>query len=175
MKPFEAWRRRDFLRIGLVSGLYFIIPGWRPQKAEAVLKIGNIPPTITLIDLNGGHFRVPEIFKGKVALIHFWASWCPSCRKEMATLESAYLKYSGKGLLPCSIDIGESKEAALRYIKNMKITYPVLLDPSSSTVKPFGISGIPTCYVLDRGNVVRFKILGEVNGDGLDKIVRTLL
>ena len=168
-------QRRMLFRVWLAALAGFLISGWPPNKAEAALRTGDIPLKITLYDLKGGHFLLPDAFKGQVALIHFWASWCPACRTEMALLESAYHRYGGKGLLPCSIDLGESKEAALRYIKDMKITYPVLLDPSSSTVKPFGISGVPTSFVLDRGNVVRFKILGEVNRDGLEKMIRTFL
>ncbi len=139
------------------------------------MRIGDIPPKFILNDLKGNSFIFPGAFKGKVTLFHFWASWCPFCRKEMASLESLNRVYGAKGVLPCSINLGDGKEAALRYIQDIKITYPVLLDPRYSIVRPFGISGIPTCYVLDRGNFVRFKILGEANKDGLEKMIKALL
>ena len=108
-------------------------------------------------------------------MIHFWASWCPTCRGEMAALETIYGKYGGKGVIPCSIGIGEMKETVVSYLKNMTLSYPVLVDPLSSTVKPFGVDGVPTYYVLDRERVIRYRILGEANKEGLDKIIRTLL
>jgi cytochrome c biogenesis protein CcmG, thiol:disulfide interchange protein DsbE len=167
--------RRDFGRICLQAGFLFAMLGCLPRRAEAVLRIGNIPPKVTLNDLKGNQVTLPGDFKGKVALLHFWASWCPSCRPEMTSIESLNQVYSAKGVFSCSINLGESKEAALRYIKDIKITYPILLDPGSSTVKPFEISGIPTCYILDRENGVRFKILGRTNRDSLEKMIRTLL
>jgi cytochrome c biogenesis protein CcmG, thiol:disulfide interchange protein DsbE len=167
--------RRHFGKICIETGFFFTVLGGLLYRAEAALRIGDIPPKFILSDLKGNPFTFPGAFKGKVALFHFWASWCPFCRTEMASLESLNRVYGSKGLSPCSINLGDGKEAALRYIQDIKITYPVLLDPSSSMVRPFGLSGIPTCYVLDRGNVVRFKILGEANKDGLEKMIRTLL
>jgi cytochrome c biogenesis protein CcmG, thiol:disulfide interchange protein DsbE len=167
--------RRAFGRICLQAGLFFTLFGWLPLRAEAVLRLGDKAPKVTLKDLKGNQVALPNDFKGKVALLHFWASWCPSCRPEMTSIESLKQVYGAKGVFPCSINLGESKEAALRYINDIKITYPVLLDPGSLTVKPFGISGIPTFYILDRENVVRFKILGRADRDSLEKMIRTLL
>lgn len=168
-------RRRDFIRTGVAAGLALVAPGWLSSRAEAALRIGDRPPESTLNDLKGNPFNLPGAFKGKVALIHFWASWCPSCRKEMVLLETIHQHYGPKGILPCSIDVGETKEAAQQYLRNVKITYPVLLDPRSSTARQFGISGIPTSYVLNRENIIRFKILGEPNQEGLDRIIKGLL
>jgi cytochrome c biogenesis protein CcmG/thiol:disulfide interchange protein DsbE len=156
-------------------GLGIIIPGWMPRRLEAAFRMGDAPSSFTLSDLRGNSITIPSDFAGKAALIHFWASWCPTCLGEMKALESIYSQYGGKGVIPCSIGIGEKKETALRYLKNVTISYPVLLDPGSSTRRPFGVAGIPTYFVLDRGGVIRHKILGKADPEGLDKIVRSLL
>jgi cytochrome c biogenesis protein CcmG, thiol:disulfide interchange protein DsbE len=151
------------------------IPAWMSPRAEAALRAGDVPPAFTFSDLKGSSVVVPSDFKRQVVVIHFWASWCPTCRGEMEALNSLYGKYRGKGVTPCSIGIGEKKETAVSYLKNMTISYPVLLDPGSSTRKPFGIAGIPTYFVLDRESVIRHKILGKADPEGLDRIVRSLL
>ena len=142
---------------------------------EAAFRVGDVPSRVTLSDLKGNSVVIPSDFRGQVVLIHFWASWCPTCRGEMTALESLYGEYGGKGVIPCSIGIGEKRETAVSYLKNMTISYPVLLDPDSSTRKPFGVAGIPTYFVLDREGVIRHKILGKADPEGLDKIVRSLL
>jgi thiol-disulfide isomerase/thioredoxin len=157
------------------AGVGLVIPGWLPRRAEAAFRVGDVPSRITLSDLRGNSVIIPSDLAGQVVLIHFWASWCPTCRGEMKTLESLYEKYRGKRVTPCSIGIGEKKETAVPYLKNMTISYPVLLDSGSSTRKPFGIAGIPTYFVLDRESVIRHKILGKADPEGLDKIVRSLL
>ncbi len=171
----EKPSRRLFLQVAALTGLNLIISGVIPRRSQAAFRVGDVPPAVTLSDLRGNSVVIPSGFKGKIALIHFWASWCPTCRGEMATLESIYRRYGLKGVIPCSIGIGEKRETAISYLNNMSISYPVLLDPTSSTVKRFGVSGVPTCYVLDRENVIRQRILGEADKEGLDKTIRTLL
>ncbi|MHB8770460.1 MAG: TlpA family protein disulfide reductase [Syntrophales bacterium] len=134
-----------------------------------------MPSRVSLRDLRGNRVVIPSDFKGRVVLIHFWASWCPTCRGEMATLESLYGTYGAKGVTPCSIGIGEKRETALAYLENMTVSYPVLLDPDSAARKPYGIAGIPTYFVLDRVGVIRHRILGKAVREGLEKIVRSLL
>jgi cytochrome c biogenesis protein CcmG/thiol:disulfide interchange protein DsbE len=167
--------RRDFLKKGVAAGLGLILLDGLPQRAEAVLRIGDIPPKMALNDLNGKPVNLPIDFKGKVSVLHFWASWCTTCRSEIAILTALHDKYGEKELYPCSIDVGETKEAALSYIRDIKVSHPILLDPSSSTARQFGVSGIPTFYLLNRENVIRYRILGEISRDGLERIVRTLL
>jgi cytochrome c biogenesis protein CcmG, thiol:disulfide interchange protein DsbE len=167
--------RRLFLNTAAVIGLGFIIPLCLPCWAEAAFRLGDVPSTLVLNDLKGNSIVIPTDFKGKVALLHFWASWCPTCRAEMMALEAIYVKYGSKGGATCSIGIGEKKETALSYIKNMGISYPVLLDPDKSSRKPFGISGIPTYYILDREGLLRHRILGEAGKGGLENILGALL
>jgi cytochrome c biogenesis protein CcmG/thiol:disulfide interchange protein DsbE len=167
--------RRFFLRMIAAAGVGLIIPGWLPRRVEAAFRVGDVPSRVILSDLKGNSFIIPSDLTGKVALIHFWASWCPTCRGEMKILDSFYVKYGGKGVTPCSIGIGEKRETAVSYLKNMTISYPILLDSGSSTRKPFGIAGIPTYFVLDRESVIRHRILGKADPEGLDRIVRSLL
>jgi cytochrome c biogenesis protein CcmG/thiol:disulfide interchange protein DsbE len=157
------------------AGVSFAIPAWIPLRVEAAVRVGDIAPKFTLSDIKGNRVEIPSCFRGKVAVIHFWASWCPTCRGEMKALELLYGTYGEKGVTPCSIGIGEKKETAASYLKNLTISYPVLLDPGSSTRKPFGVAGIPTYFVLDREGAIRNKILGKADPKGLDRIVRSLL
>jgi cytochrome c biogenesis protein CcmG, thiol:disulfide interchange protein DsbE len=167
--------RRTFLRIIAATGIGLTVPGLMPLQVEAALRVGDVPPKFTLSDITGKVVEVPSCFRGKVAVIHFWASWCPTCHGEMTALESLYGKYGGKGVTPCSIGIGEKRETAVSYLRNMAVSYPVLLDPDSSTRKPFGIAGIPTYFVLDREGAIRHKILGKADPKGLGRIVGSLL
>jgi len=71
--------------------------------------------------------------------------------------------------------MGEGREGALAYMGSLQITYPILLDRKSTLLKPYGIAGIPTTYVLDRRSVVRHRILGKIEGEGLSRMIEALL
>lgn len=167
--------RRHLLNLALRAGLGLFLFGWLNKEAEAVLRVGDILPRVVLSDLKGNTVALPADFKGRVAVLHFWASWCPSCRAEMVALEDLYRAYGHRGLVPCSIDVGEGQSAALSYVRDLKISYPILLDPRSQTVKPFGVSGVPTFYFLDRQGALRLRVLGEANRAGLERAIRLVL
>jgi peroxiredoxin len=168
--------RRGVAKPSLLSVLVLLVLAALPVQAlQAATGVGNILPPATLTDLKGTEVRIPSDFRGKVLLIHFFATWCTYCPKEIAALESLYGKYGDKGLVPCSIDVGESKEKVASFAGSQRISYTLLLDPSSSVAKQYGVTGIPTTYVLDRTGIVRFRIIGEITLEGLEKILRTLL
>jgi len=168
-------RRRDFLRAAAAAGLGLVLPGMTSCGKEAALRIGDVPPAATLTDLHGNPIVLPSAFLGSVAVIHFWASWCPLCRAEMSLLESLFIRHDRKGVIPCSVGVGEHRETAEAYLGSAKPTYPVVLDRKSALVKPYGIAGIPTTYVLDRRNRIRHRILGKIEGEGLSRMIGSLL
>jgi peroxiredoxin len=142
---------------------------------QAAPRSGDILPKASVIDLKGANVTIPDAFKGKVAVVHFFATWCTYCPKEVTALGALYTKYRDKGLIACSVDVGESRNEVASFAQEQRVFYPLLLDPSSSAAKQYGVTGIPTTYILDRSGVIRFKILGEITLEGLDRIVRTLL
>jgi len=50
-----------------------------------------------------------DLFKGKVTLVNFWATWCAPCRAEMPALDALHAKYADQGFQVATInlDIGE--------------------------------------------------------------------
>lgn len=152
-----------------------MIPEWLPRRADAAVRVGDALPRGALNDLRGNSITLPADLKGKVALIHFWASWCTSCRPEMLALDSLYKQYKEKEVLPCSINVGESREAVESFVRGQMISYLVLLDSKSLFAQQCGVLGIPTTYLLSREGIIRFRIIGEISRNGLEKIIKTLL
>ncbi|MFB3884237.1 MAG: TlpA family protein disulfide reductase [Thermodesulfobacteriota bacterium] len=171
----EVLSRRDLWKFCMkVAGTFLLPVAFWPAAAEASLRVGDTLPTVSLPDLKGNKITLPSDFPGKVILVHFWASWCSFCIKEMVAIESIYNSYGGKGLIPFSINVGENRGAAESYLANMRVSYPVLLDSTSGTARQYGVTGIPTTFLCDRKGVIRFKVLGEVNQEGLKRILSSL-
>lgn len=167
--------RRCFLQAVAAAVAGLALSGWLPAPLAAAFRAGDVPSRFPLSDLQGNRVVVPSEYGGRVLLIHFWASWCPACRGEMAALEGLFGRHGAKGFVPCSIGLGEKRETAAAYLRCREVSYPVLLDPDSQTRRPFGLTGIPTCFVLDRRGVIRHKIVGVADGGRLEKLLLSLL
>ena len=82
-------------------------------------------------------------FKGKVVILNFFATWCPPCRAEIPELNKLYRLNKEKGLmvLGVSLDMDQPPQGLTTFVKDMKITYPVLM----------GTTDLAEKYQVERG------------------------
>jgi peroxiredoxin len=113
-------------------------------------------PAFALKSLTGEQVSSAD-FRGKKKLVvSFWASWCGPCRMELPELQAFYEKYHPKNnnfeVLAISTD--EDAKAAEQYVREAKLTFPVLWDADSKASDSFGVEGIPVLFVIDEnGNI----------------------
>jgi len=160
--------RRGFLCSLLATAAVALGPS---GPAEAALKAGERPKRATLSDLTGARIVLPDAYGGKVLVVHFWASWCPACFRELEALESLFGEYRERGVAPVSVNVGETKAVVTESLRNRKVSYPILLDTDSATARLYGVAGVPTTFVLDRAGSVTVKVLGEIDREGLRRIL----
>ncbi len=162
--------RRRFLRAGLATAALGLA-----GPARAGMKVGDRPKAVTLADLTGRQVSFPDAYGGKVVVVHFWATWCPPCLREIEALEALFGLYRERGLAPVSINVGETKAVVMEALAGRTVSYPILLDADSTVARLYGVTGIPTTFVLERSGAIRFKVLGEIKHEGLRRLLSGLL
>jgi cytochrome c biogenesis protein CcmG/thiol:disulfide interchange protein DsbE len=133
-------------------------------------------PNFRLPLLNGaGHLSLAAL-RGKVVVLNFWQSYCHPCEEEAPDLVAAHEHWAGRGVAFVGVDVQDFKGAARKFLARYGVTYPIVRDGPGSTIGPFGLTGYPETYFVDRrGRVVPPHIVGIASRDELDTGIRRAL
>jgi peroxiredoxin len=114
-------------------------------------------------------------YKGKVAIVNFWATWCGPCKIEIPDFVTLYSQYKDKGLVIVGISVDDSPEQLQAFMKEYKMNYPVLqMTPDvESAWGPF--YGYPTSFVVARDGSICRKHIGPATKEQFEKEIKTLL
>ncbi|MBT5783302.1 MAG: TlpA family protein disulfide reductase [Candidatus Marinimicrobia bacterium] len=131
-----------------------------------VVNIGDSAPDFSMKLTTGETLKLSEL-KGSIVILQFTASWCSVCRLEMPHLEEdIWKKYKEKNVVLIGIDRDEPLETVINFKKQMKITYPLALDPGAEIFSLYAEknSGVTRNIVIDQsGKIVFLTRLFEEN------------
>jgi thiol-disulfide isomerase/thioredoxin len=94
--------------------------------------------------------------RGKVALIDFWASWCPPCKASFPAYGRIYAEYGPRGLGLLAVSVDEKAGAYAEFVKRLAPPFAVVRDANQSLVQRVQVPTMPTSYLLDRTGRVRY-------------------
>ena len=127
-------------------------------------------PSLTLNDLDGNPRSLSD-YRGQVALVNLWATWCPPCVEELPTLNSFYQDYAEFGFVIIGIDDGEELSVVQEFVTRTGLTFPIWTDPDYLSESAFGTMNLPSSYVIDRQGRVRLQWIGAISRAMLDEFV----
>lgn len=147
-------------RLFLVAAL--LLAGCGDDNGKAP-KLGEPMAPFALRSMAGESWQLPQAAAGKVVVLRFWATWCAFCKDEMKAIEPIWLDRRDQGLLVLAVNAGQTADDIAKFVGDLGISYPVLLDPGSKTARLYGVTGLPMTFFVDRQGVVRGRILGETD------------
>ena len=121
----------------------------------ATEKLSGKAANFTLKSRSGENIKLSEL-RGQVVMLNFWASWCGPCRKEMPLLEQIHKKYKRLGFTILGVNVEENTSAAKNYLKDVKVSFPILWDTTNKTSKLYNVSAMPTTILIDRNGNKRY-------------------
>ena len=106
-------------------------------------------------------------------MLNVWASWCVSCREEHPVL----LKYARLHQVPLvGLDYKDDPEAGRKWVDQYGNPYTLTaMDQDGRVGIDYGVYGVPETYVIDRNGVIRYKQIGPITADALQKTLLPLL
>lgn len=141
----------------------------------AQVQVDTPAPKVDLPLVDGRLLRAGEM-DGKVVLVLFWATWCPTCVKELPELQRFYDAYRGKGFEIVGISLDNEAAEVTDYFKEKGYTFPVAMRSAGGIKKGWGpVLATPQMVLIDRSGTVRMKHLGAIGFSGLEAQVVPLL
>lgn len=166
-------RKLALIFIGLAALLYggqMLLATYGPRQGGSFedrmrpLRRAMEAPETTLLIATGGETTLAN-WRGSVAVVSLWATWCPICIREMPQLQRLAERYEGRGLsvLSVSIDRAPSAELVLSHLESRGYDLlPPLLDPDQELAGAIGLRGTPTTLVVDKFG----QIIAAIEGIG---------
>jgi cytochrome c biogenesis protein CcmG/thiol:disulfide interchange protein DsbE len=136
--------------------------------------IGKPAPAFTLAQLHDEKAPfTPEDMKGKVWLLNVWASWCVSCRVEHPLLVELA---RGKVVPIVGLNYKDKRDDGLQWLAKFGNPYVLSAFDSEGLVGiDYGVYGVPETFVIDKQGVIRYKQIGPVTADALEKKILPLI
>ncbi len=153
-----------FLGVGL---------GLDPREVPSPL-LNKPAPAFKLSQLEKPELEIgTEDLKGKVWLFNVWASWCVACRQEHPVL----MEFARTGMVPIiGLDYKDQRKDALNVLRRSGNPYDVTgFDSDGRVGIDYGVYGVPESYVIDKAGIIRYKHIGPISAEAMQKTIIPLI
>lgn len=117
-------------------------------------------PDFSLKDLEGRTVSLSSL-KGKVVLLNFWATWCPSCVAEMPSLNKLYHSMKSRGLEVIGVSTDGSPAEVREYVQKKGLAFRVVVDESRDVSRKYRVFSLPTTFLVDKKGDISEKFFGD--------------
>lgn len=147
-----------------------------PVRLQAAPRVGQPAPDFKVTTTTGQPFS-SMVYRGKVLVVDFFATWCQPCRASIPHLIEMNRKFGKQGLQLIGMSAGEDGEKAVKSFADQNhITYPVAV-AGESVLADFGVRSVPILFVIDkRGRVAGvFRGFTGETGSSSEQLIKKLL
>lgn len=142
------------------------------SAAPALLLAQSAPiewPPIQLLD---GNTLAPQSWRGQAAVVVFWETYCPFCKRHNARIDKLYRATQGRGLRVLSVALDTDDAVVRHYIAVNQFSFPVALDGGVLRQRLAPRRVIPMTCLLDAQGRLMQAIAGEMAEDDVMELAR---
>jgi len=157
----------------VLVGFLFVGLFLNPREVPSPL-IGKPAPAFSLNQLHKPDRTLATAdMKGQVWLLNVWASWCVSCREEHPLL----VELARAKLVPIvGLNYKDEPAAGIKWLSQFGDPYDLsIVDRDGRVGIDFGVYGVPETFVIDKQGTIRYKQIGPVTVEALEKKIIPLV
>lgn len=133
--------------------------------------IGRIAPGVGGSSIAGETVQLTAL-RGKFVVLNFFASWCIPCEREHPELVRFARQHEQTGdAIVLQVIFDDTASAVRKFLASRPVEWDVLDDPDGQVALDFGVRGPPESFIIGPDGTVLFKIVGEVDAAGLNRLL----
>ncbi len=126
---------------------------------------GEAAPDCTLASIAGEAMHQLQQYRDKVLYVDFWASWCRPCAQSFPFMNRLYRELRGQGLQILAINLDENRPDAKAFLAEHPVDFTLVADVNGQCAQAFGVTAMPSSYLVDRQGAIREVHRGFRPGD----------
>lgn len=147
-------------------------------KAIGIQELKEEAPDFSIKDPDGKVMSLKD-FRGKVVILHFWATWCKPCKEEFPLFEKMYQRFRDKDVvfLPIAIDQKASMAEIDAFAKKLGANFSVYLAREGNITDKYWTWGVPVTYFIDKKGWIAGRAVGPRDwaSDSINNLINALL
>jgi len=154
--------RRQSLILWLLSALLWAVPllAASAELPGGIIRHDPYPaPPLELRDLDGESYSL-NAQRGSVVFVHFWASWCGPCRKEMPAIQRMWDILQDEGLKIALVNTAEDEDTVFSFLAAHAPSIRPLMDRDGQMTEGWEPRGLPATYLVDARGQVLYQAIG---------------
>ena len=146
---------KKFLKEALITlALAFILVNVISYIKRPSLSFSTLPAMeIPMVD--EGVFD-SSAYHDKPLIVHFWATWCPTCKLEISNFNTIAKEYN---LITIAVQSGDN-QALKKFMQERELDFPLINDAQGVLAKKFSIGAFPTTLIFDKEGKLAFAEVG---------------
>lgn len=125
-------------------------------------ELSQTAPDFAFINAQGRQFNLGS-FRGKAVILHFWASWCTPCQKELPDLMLLSQQLDSKRwvFLPVSVDESDQRDKVIQFLQGTKSKVPFYQIKDPKEADKYKTWGLPVTYLISPSGEIVARALGR--------------
>ena len=125
-----------------------------------VMRVDGITaPALQLDDIDGKPYNLASTH-GHWRFVHFWASWCGPCRREMPSIQKMVTRLGDTDLEIVLVNTAETEDEVFTFLAAVAPGLVPLLDSDGQVTEVWQPRGLPATFLVDPQGRIRYQALG---------------
>lgn len=128
------------------------------------------------VSTDQGKTITPASFGGKVLVLNFWATWCPTCIQEIPSLDAFQKRFAKDGVVVVAVSIDKNEQKYKAFLNKVHVNFDTARDPNAEVSTRYGTFIFPETYIIKDGRIQRkFPNAENWVSDDMTQYVESLL